>query len=445
MSIPSVAIVGRANVGKSSIFNAICKERVAIVDPTPGVTRDRVAREVRLGDRLIELVDTGGVGMESATEIVEDVEMQIEIAVTQADLVLLVVDAQVGVHPLDLTISRRLRAAGKSVLVVANKAERRIDGRSVGDFHALGLGEPHPMSAAHRRGIGDLVERVAQELPPAAPAPAESLAARLAIVGRRNVGKSALINRLAQGPRVIVSELPGTTRDAVDVRIQVGDEAVVIIDTAGVRKRQQVKDSVDFYSQARTEDAVRRADVVVLMLEAPGEIGKLDKQLAAYVVEHYKPCLVAVNKLDLVEGINPAEFVEYVRFHLPNLRFAPVTCISALTGHNVPALLDMAHGLREQSLVRVRTSELNRAMQSITARKRPPSKTNKLGNILYATQVGAAPPTIALFANDSARITPDYERYLANQLRSELPFHNVPIRFVTRRRHGAGEEGERDQ
>ncbi len=439
MGFASVAIVGRANVGKSSLFNVICRQRVAIVDPTPGITRVRIIRDVDLGERVIELVDTGGVGMESAREIVEDVAMQIEIAITQADLVLFVVDAQVGLHPLDETIAQRLRGAGKRTILVANKTEREVDKESVSDFYALGLGEPQAISAAHRLGIGDVLERVQAELPESEAAPALEAAVRIAVVGKRNVGKSTLINRLAREPRVVVSALPGTTRDSVDVRVRVGDSDFIVIDTAGVRKKKQIDESVDFYSQVRTESAVRRADVVVLVLDAPSDIGKVEKQLAAFVLEHYRPCVIAVNKMDLVKGVAPAEFTEYAHFHLPNLRFAPVVCISAETGHRVRVLLEKVKELRAQALARVRTSELNEAMGEITARRRPPSKGNRPGNILYTTQVGEAPPTVALFVNDSVRITPSYERYLANQLRGRLPFSNVPIRFATRRRARADE------
>ena len=445
MKLPSVAIVGRANVGKSSLFNAICRQRVAIVDPTPGVTRDRIVREVTLQGRTFELVDTGGAGMESGDEITADVEMQIEIAITQAALVLLVVDAQTGLHPLDETTARRLREAGKDVIPVANKSEHERDARAAVDFFALGFGEPVRTAAAYGQGIRDLLERVASALPKTEEAPPRPESIKLAIVGRRNVGKSTLINYLAQEPRVVVSELPGTTRDSVDVRIRIsrnGKEAMdfVAIDTAGVRKRQQISESVDFYSHVRTQQAIKRADVVVHIVDAPGEIGKVDKQLADHVTSNYKPCVLAVNKIDMVKPPE-GEFNEYVRWHLPGLRFAPVVCISAKTGMNVFRLMELAQGLREQSMVRVKTSELNEAMSKITARKRPPTKGNRPGNILYATQVGTQPPTIALFVNDSANIPDDYERYLANQLWWEFAFSSVPVRFVVRRRGKPSEKG----
>ncbi len=443
MNLPSVAIVGRANVGKSSLFNAICRRRVAIVDPMPGVTRDRIVAEVRAGGRDFELVDTGGVGMESAEEIVADVEMQIEIAIAQAELVLLVVDAQVGLHSLDRAIAQRLREAGKSVMVVANKAERQQDAQSAVEFFALGLGEPVAISAAHSEGIQEVVEGIAAVLPEAPKAPARAEPIKLAIVGRRNVGKSTLINYLAQEPRVVVSEIPGTTRDSVDVRLQVGELDLLVIDTAGVRKKRQLSESVEYYSHVRTLHSIHRCDVAVHMLDAPNSVSQVDMRLAGHITSERKACALALNKMDLAPEGRKEEFRRYVRWQLPVLKFAPLLFISAKTGRNVLELLEMVQQLYEQSNVRVKTSDLNEAMERITARNHPPRKGNRPAKILYTTQVGVRPPTIALFVNDSTRITEQYERYLANHLREEFAFRSIPIRFVTRRRR-RGPEGRRE-
>jgi len=441
MKLNSVAIVGRANVGKSSLFNAICGGRVAIVDSAPGVTRDRIAREVSLGGRTVELVDTGGVGMESAAEIVADVEMQIAIAIAQADLVLLVADAQAGVQPLDREIAQWLREADKRVLVVANKAERPRDAQAAVEFFELGFGEPICTSAAHRRGLTELSERILAALPHQQDVPPTPPALKLAIVGRRNVGKSTLINCLARQPRVVVSELPGTTRDSVDVHFQMGDQHFVAIDTAGVRRKKQLSEPVEFYSQARTRQAIQRADVVLHLMDATDQITRMDRQLADEIISSHKPCVIVLNKMDLVpEGLEK-DFEQYVSGQLPGLRFAPLVCISALTGQHVLELVEVAQELRQQGETRVKTSELNRAVKEIVARRRPASRTNMPGNILYATQVDVLPPTIALFVNDSAHITPDYERYLANQLRNRLPYSHIPIRFVVRRRQRVPNEG----
>ena len=435
MNPPSIAIVGRANVGKSTLFNVLCGKRIAIVDPSPGVTRDRIAHETTIDGRACELVDTGGVSMESAAEIAADVDTQIQIAIEQADLVLFVVDAHAGSQPLDGDIARRLREAGKQVIIVANKAERESDAESALDFFELGMGEPIRVSATQRLGLGTLRARIVESLPPAEQAPHGPEPVKLAFVGRRNVGKSTLINFLAQAPRVVVSELPGTTRDSVDVRFQAGDLDFIAIDTAGVRKKRQVSESVDFYSQVRTEEAIERADVVVLLLEAPSHMGAVDKQLADHVTAACKPCVFAVNKMDLVrEKATENDFREYIRWHLPGLRYAPVIGMSAKTGDNVFKLVEAAHALYQQSRTRMKTGELNRAVSASVRQQRPPSHTQHLGNVLYATQTAVQPPTIALFVNHSTVITEEYERYLANQLRDVCPFPNVPIRFLIRRR-----------
>lgn len=449
MGTPSVAIVGRANVGKSCLFNALCGERVAIVHSEPGVTRDRVARQVELGGRALELVDTGGVGMESAEEIATDVDTQIQIAITQADLVLLVVDVRAGIQPLDRRIARRLRRAGKEGVVVVNKADDEEVARDAVEFYELGFGEPLPVSAEHRRGLEGLIERILGELPhaeEAAQAGREPL--KMAIVGRRNAGKSTFINYLADEPRVVVSEMPGTTRDSVDVRIHLEPDGramdFVAIDTAGIRKRRQLRESVDFYSQVRTVRAIKRADVVVHMIDATREVTRVDRQLAEQVRSHYKPCVLALNKSDLIpEEVADREFEQYVWMRLPGLRFSPLVFLSALHGENALPLLNIVHTLHEEAGRRVRTSELNEVMEEISAAKPPPSRGAGAGNILYATQVEVHPPTVALFVNDVTSISDDYERYLANQIRRRLPFSHVPIRFVVRRRAREAAGGER--
>ena len=444
--LPSVAIVGRANVGKSSLFNALCGKRVAIVDSVPGITRDRVAREVDLGERTIELVDTGGVGMESAEEIADDVDLQIQIAIAEADLVMMVVDARQGVHPFDREIAQRLREGDKRVLVVANKAERDVDHQAAVEFYEFGFGEPVVTSANHRYGIRELRERILDLLPPQSelePRAEEPL--KLAIVGKRNAGKSTLINFLTQEQRVVVSEMPGTTRDSVDVRFQFGEGAAIrdfiAIDTAGVRKRKQLKKSVDYYSQVRTEESIRRADVVLLMIDATVDITKVDKQLADEVISQHKPCIVALNKIDLVpEDMADEEFTQYVWWEMPGLRFAPLVLMSANSGENVIPMLEIVEKLHEESRIRVKTSELNDVIQDATDRRSPPSFDSRPGNVLYATQVETEPPTIALFVNDSADINDGYRRYLSNKLREALPFSDIPIRFFTRRRQRVSEE-----
>lgn len=433
MQIPTAVIVGRPNVGKSSLFNAIYGRRVAIVEPTPGVTRDRISRVVRRDGRQFELVDTGGMG--TGEELAEHVEAQIRMAIEQADLVLMVVDATAGLQPLDRQIADDLRRAGKDVLLVVNKCDNPQTEDAAADFYALGFGTVLTTSAVHRRGTERLVGRMMQRLPegPSEP-PREPM--KIAFVGRRNVGKSTLVNHLAQGPRVVVSQTPGTTRDSVDVRFELDGLEFVAIDTAGVRRRKQVKNSVDFYSTARSFGSIRRADVVALMLDALLQIGRLDKQLAGRVAEQHKPCVLAVNKMDLATDTTSQQWEEYVRDQLPMMSYAPVACVSAATGENVLRLVQLAQALHEQSAVRVGTGELNRAMEQVTSQNPPPSTPSRQAHIYYATQVGVRPPTVALFTNHPDLIDEPYKRYLANSLRARFPFTSIPIRFVVRGRGG---------
>jgi GTP-binding protein len=437
MEVPSVVIVGRPNVGKSSLFNAFCGDRVAIVEPTPGVTRDRISRILKRDGTHFELVDTGGMGLLEGEELAEHIQMQIEIAVQQADLVLFVVDARDGLQPLDEEIARRLRSAEKQVMLVVNKCDSPREEQAAAEFYALGFPQFQMTSAAHRRGVRELEEELLAALP-ALPSEDEELPLdepmKMALVGRRNVGKSTLINYLAQEPRVVVSELPGTTRDSVDVRFQMGDLFFVAIDTAGLRRPKQIKDSIDFYSAARSRASIRRADVAVLMVEAPMQIGRLEKQLADFVTSEHKPCLIAVNKMDLAPGVAEDEFRLYVRDRLPGVAFAPVVCISAVTGRNVRRLIETAQALHEQGGIRVDTSDLNKVVQEAVTRQRPPSTPSRQGRIYYATQVGVRPPTVALFTNEPRLIDQGYQRYLANRLREAFGFNAIPIRFLVRGR-----------
>ena len=443
--MPSVVIVGRPNVGKSSLFNAIYGRRVAIVEPTPGVTRDRICQVVERDSGAFELVDTGGMGLHDSEELADDIEMQILIAIEHADLVLLVVDAREGCQPLDKDIARQLRDGGKKVLVVVNKCDRPRDDGAAADFYSLGLSELHTTSATQRRGIAELAEKVAAALPQTpgrrGGGAAEAEPMKIALVGRRNVGKSTLINYLAQEPRVLVSEIPGTTRDSVDVRFSVGDLEFIAIDTAGLRRRKQIKDSIDFYSMARSRTSIRRADVAVHMMEAPMEVGRLDKQLADYVTSLYKPCVLTVNKMDLAPGVSQEDFEPYIRDRLPGVAFAPLVCISALTGENVMQLLETALALHAQGAVRPTTSEVNRVLQEAVTRQSPPSTSSRPGRIYYATQVGIRPPTIALFMNEPDLITDSYKRYLANRFRKAFEYNAVPVKFLVRaRKHAEGQQ-----
>lgn len=444
MGIPCVVIAGRPNVGKSSLFNAVYGQRVAIVEETPGVTRDRLSRIMEQDGARFELVDTGGLGLVDTEALADHIHMQIQIAVHQADLVLLVVDAQAGIQPLDEQIARELREAQKDVLLVVNKCDGPRDEMAAAEFYALGYPELVQTSAIHRKGVRDLVGEVIRRLPQSMEAEQEQRQApvKIAFVGRRNAGKSTLVNQLAQEPRVLVSEIPGTTRDSIDVHLRMGETEFTAIDTAGLRRRKQVKDPIDLYSTSRTRGAIRRADVVVHLLDGPMEIGRLDKQIADHVTSLYKPCVVAVNKVDLAPAdVTDEDWEAYVRDRLPGLSFAPMVCISALSGENVIPLVETALALHEQSFVRVPTSKLNAAMQQIDAKQHPPSTGSQFGRIYYATQVDVQPPKIVLFVNEPALITDAYLRYVASELRMRFAFNAIPIQFVVRPRKREHQEG----
>lgn len=421
--LPVVAIVGRQNVGKSSLLNAMAGRRISIVDPVPGVTRDRVSAVMAHKGRAFELVDTGGVGLERGDPFYEEVERQIERAIQEAEMVLFLVDVQAGLSPHDRQVASRFR--DKKVLLVANKADNTELEKGTADFYDLGFGEAFPVAAAHRRNVRELLDRLAEMLPPV-PMPERGL--RIAVVGKRNVGKSTFVNALAGEERVIVSETPGTTRDAVDVTIERGGSRYVLVDTAGLRKRGKLEDSVELFSRARTEEAVGRADAVVLMLDVMEEVTEVDKRIAALVEERRKPCVVTLNKYDRVpSGKPPEEFANYVTRALPLLRYAPLSMIAAARGERVWEVVEICGELYAQAGMRIPTPEINRALDAAVRERSPAGRGPRAAKIYYATQKGVRPPRFVVFVNDARAFAPDYVRYLEGKLREYLPFREVPI------------------
>jgi len=440
--IPSVVIVGRPNVGKSSLLNCLVRQRVSIVDPTAGVTRDRVSVIVEYDNRLFELWDTGGIG--TVDDLAAEVQAQIEMALARADLILFVVDAQEGLLPLDEEIARRLRKVGREVLLVANKVDHAKHEQKALEFHALALGDPIPLCALRGEGRSNLLEVLARHMPETHAVRTEP-ALRLAIVGRQNVGKSTLINTLTREDRLIVSDVAGTTRDAVDVRFERGGRTFVAVDTAGLKRKSRLSDSVEFYSLARAYRAIRRCDVVMHMLDVTVGISRVDKQLAALVERAPKPCLFAVNKWDLAgEKITTDSYMKYLNDQLTGLSFAPVSFISAQDGTNLDATLDLAETLFQQSRRQVSTAELNAAVERATTAHPPQMRYRKRPKLFYATQISVAPPTFLIFASHPQLITAQYTRYLANYFRTHLPFPEIPLRIIYRARKGReGKSGER--
>ena len=433
MFLPIVTIVGRPNVGKSSLLNCLAKKRISIVDSMSGVTRDRVSVEIEHEGNLFELIDTGGIGITDIEDIAHEVEVQIEIALQKASLILFVVDVREGITPLDVEVAERLRKIKKPLLLVVNKCDDAKFDLQTAEFFKLGLGEPLPVSALQRYGRGDLLDRIASTFPEidTKPAKTDSLM-KIAIVGKRNAGKSTLINTLAQEERVIVSEIPGTTRDSVDVKFEIDGKEFIAIDTAGIRKKKQIQGSIEFYGMARVERSIRRADVVILLIDAPREISQVDKKIGDYIKTQLKPCLLVVSKWDLAEEVEIEKFIKYVHACLPGLHFAPLSFISSFSGENIIETIELAQELYKQANTRVSTAELNNVLEHAFTRHRPTRRKSKISKVYYATQVSVCPPTFVLFVNDKRLFDSDYERYLSNQLRDNLPFSEIPLKFYFR-------------
>jgi GTP-binding protein len=436
MAVPQVAIVGRPNVGKSSIFNWLAGRRLAIVDDMAGVTRDRMTHVIEWEGRYFELTDTGGIGMEDVDNLTEEVEAQISVAIDSADLLLFVVDTRSGVTPLDDTVAQRLRRVDKPVLCLANKTDDAKLDSQADEFHRLGGHQLIKVSAHQNRNKDTLLQQILELLPEATPD--EALAEpemKIALVGRRNVGKSTFINTLIQAERMIVSEVPGTTRDSVDVRFEMDGKSFLAIDTPGLRKTKSVRSDLDFYSMQRAQRSIRRADVVLMLFDAAEQISQVDKQLCQYIVQQYKPCVLVVNKWDLVVDLTPTSgWVDYLRDTFPTLWHVPIAFITGKTGKNLRTLLSHAQMLYKQSRARIGTSDLNRLVRRALELHPPPLHKNRRPKVYYATQVATQPPTIVLMCNMPQAFAPDYQRYLLGVFRDQLSFGEVPIRMFLHRR-----------
>ena len=471
-----IAIVGRPNVGKSALFNRIAGRRIAIVHDQPGVTRDRVSAEVEWQGRPYTLVDTGGIGLwhgEKALDLITAAALdQVEIAIQAADVILLVVNVQEGVVPLDREVADRLRGRAKKVLIVANKVDTSDREGDSDEFSSLGFGPAFPVSAIHGLGFDTLMSAAIKLLPPesadtsqeAARGVTREVPLKLAIVGRPNVGKSSIINALTHSERVIVSPIPGTTRDAVDVPFWVETEgrreAYVLIDTAGMRKARRVDDSIEFFSVKRAEDSIARCDIAVLVLDAAAGITEQDKKVAGKIVEEKRGCIVVVNKWDLVdETVRKAreaeiehrrkkdrsrdakqtmttlgEFGAWVQDQLFFIDYAPVIFTSAHTGFHLDRLLDAVRYVAAQLRQKIPTGLLNRTLQDAVERRQPISATGQRLKFFYATQAGSSPPTFLLFVNRDELFSEPYKKYLAGTLRRAFGFEGCPLILVPKPR-----------
>lgn len=435
--MPTIAIVGRPNVGKSSLFNAILGRRQAIVHFDSGVTRDRVCSSGVWEGRRFQLIDTGGLAMyESEMKGVgfwdKQIEEQVDAAIETSSVILFVVDVQAGLNPLDQGIASRIRACGKPVFLVANKADNASDELHADEFHALGFDSVHPVSCLHRRGVHDLMEAVLKDVPPS-DAAHQAKAFRIAVLGRPNVGKSSIVNRLLGENRVIVSDVPGTTRDSIDVEfeLQCSEESIraVLVDTAGLRKRSKVDEAVEQYSMMRAEQSLKSCDVVLFVIEASrGEASSQDKTIARMIEESGKGCVIVSNKWDVrLDGMRREDLLAEVRASLPKMLYAPVVFVSALTGFHFKELADAIAQVRAQLAVKVTTAMLNRVIQKATERTLPPVVGIKPLKIYYGTMAGNAPPRFILFVNDPKLCADSYKSYLANCIREAFNMTGLPI------------------
>jgi len=447
--IPKIAIVGRPNVGKSTLFNWLVEKRIAIEDPTAGVTRDRLVQRIVLEGRVIDLVDTGGMGFDDPDGLTERIDAQITAGLAEAALVLFVVDVRSGLVGADRDVAARIRKLGVPVLLVANKADDpRLDDHAH-EFAALGFGPPLAVSARQHRNREPLVEAILAHLPPADDADGDATTElpemKLAIVGRRNVGKSTFVNSLAHEERVITSPVAGTTRDSVDVRFEVDGHSFLAIDTPGLRRTKSRKTDIDFYSTHRAERSIRRADVVLLFFDATEPVGRVDKQLADTIMEEAKPVVFVVNKWDLYAGdVERGEWADYLRDTFRTMPWAPVAFVTARNGRNVKAVVDTAQRLFRQSRERVPTARLNEIIREAVEANHPPAdRRGRPVRIYYATQVETAPPTVVLSTSAPKSISESYKRYLVGVLRKTTPYREVPIRLYVRGR--SSDKAEKDE
>jgi len=440
MSVPQVVIVGRPNVGKSSVLNWLAGIRIAVVDDQPGVTRDRLSHLMCHDDRFFEVVDTGGMGIADMDNLTRHIEDQINLAIDSADVILFVVDTREGMLPLDQDVARRLRSVQAPVILIANKADDERIELQADEFYRLGAGKPLRVSTLQNRNRAVLLNMIASKLPPALEDEATEGAIepemKVAIVGRRNVGKSTFINTLVSAPRMIVSEVPGTTRDSVDVRFELDGKPFIAIDTPGIRRAKSRKTDIDFYGTHRAQRSIRRADVVFLFFDATQRISKVDKQLCDYISQQYKPCVFVVNKWDqLVNTMPTGKWVRYLQDAFGTMHYVPIAFITGQTGKNMKALINHGQMLFKQSRARVSTGQLNRMLREAVRKNPMPHAQNREPKIYYATQVGIQPPTIVLFVNEPTLISKPYQRYLLGRFRDDLEFDEVPIKLYLRRRH----------
>jgi GTPase len=453
MSKPIVALVGRPNVGKSTLFNRLIGERLAIVDETPGTTRDRLFGEAEWNGRVFHVVDTGGIDPThggktplsiGSADFIDEIRQQARVAIDEADAILFVNDGQTGVTGPDLEVADILRRSQKKledgtfwppIFVVVNKTEAKDRRDEVSQFYELGLGEPYPVSGVHGTGTGDLLDALVESFPKQEEEE-EDNSIKIALVGKPNAGKSSLLNKLVGEERAIVSAIPGTTRDATDTKINVDGLEVTLIDTAGIRKRGKIEHGVEQYSVLRSFKAIERADVALLLIDATTGITSQDAHIAGFILEEWKSCVVVVNKWDAVEkdAFTMEEYTRKIRADLNFMDYVPLLFISAKTGQRVDQVLPMALRVQEERLARLTTSKINEVIHKAQDAHPHPSHAGRQLKMYYGTQVRSDPPTFMIYVNEPKLMHFTYLRYLENQIRAEYGFLGTPIRLVTKGR-----------
>ena len=442
MAKPIVAIIGKPNVGKSTFFNYLAGSRISIVQDTPGVTRDRIYAETNWRGRTFTLVDTGGIEPESEDIILSQMREQANLAIAMADVIIFLTDIKQGVTAADREISLMLKKSGKPIVLVCNKADNfDKDREEIYEFYNLGIGDPFPISAANALGIGDVLDEIYDKLPPKEQGEDEDDSIKVAVIGKPNVGKSSLINKILGENRAIVSDIAGTTRDAIDTEFENEKGKYVLIDTAGIRRKSKVKESIEKFSIMRTLLAIERADVCLMMIDALEGITDQDAKIAGEAHEAGKGVIIVVNKWDAFEKETGTleKYKKEIYDQLKYLSYAPIIFVSAKTGQRVNKLFDLINHVAEQNAMRISTSVLNQVINEAIAIVQPPTDKGKRLKIFYGTQASTKPPTFVIFVNSKELFHFSYERYLVNQIRKEFGLEGTPVRIIVREKRDSGD------
>ncbi len=433
-TLPTLAIVGRPNVGKSSLFNRLLNRRLAIVDPTPGVTRDRLEAFVSWTGKVFRAVDTGGMNFQGKERMQQEIQRQVDMALRLADAVVFVVDGTEGPMPLDFEILQKLRVIDKPLILAVNKIDREKAGEELSRFYELGMDKLYPVSALHGRGIGNLLDAMVQAMPEAGAAVLPSADIKIAVLGKPNVGKSSFVNALLREERMVVDNKPGTTRDSVDVRLAHKGKSIILVDTAGIRRSKQWENAPEFYSVARAQASIKKADVIILMMDAMEGVSQQDRKLARLVVDEGKAMVICLNKWDLVHGVKGKEYAEPFFKQIPFADFAPLVYASALQRKNIEECLDEAIKVFEEAGKSIQTKALNKVIERLQEKQSHPIVKGKRFKIYFAAQTGQRPPVFTFFVNDRTRMQNTYKHYLESRLRDAFGFAGVPLRFELKNR-----------